>query len=58
MKSYDIEVTVEQFNAWEQGEFIQDVMPNVPAWQRELLISATCDNCWKEMFGDDDATVD
>ena len=55
---YDIPATESQIEEWESGAFIQDAMPDLPAWQRELLISATCDNCWKEMFGDDDATVD
>ena len=55
---YDIPATESQIEEWESGTFIQDAMPDLPAWQRELFISATCDNCWKEMFGDDDATVD
>lgn len=58
MKSYDIEATAEQIQAWEQGAFIQDVMPNIPAWKRELLISRTCDYCWKKMFPDDDDNYD
>ena len=37
--------------AWEDGELIQDALPNLTADQRELLISGTCDDCWKTMFG-------
>jgi len=28
------------------------------AAERELLISGTCDNCWKNMFGSDDEEDD
>ena len=56
---YDISVTEHEIQEWKlNGTFIQDAMPDVPAWQREMLISATCDNCWKEMFGDDDDVDD
>lgn len=29
---------------------IQCVLPNVPPAERELLISGTCGDCWKELF--------
>ena len=55
---YDISVTEHELKEWKQGAFIQDAMSNVPAWQREMLISGTCDKCWKEMFPDYDAVDD
>lgn len=36
------------------GGYIQDLMPTLTAGERELLISGTCDSCWKEMFGEDE----
>lgn len=46
-----IEVEEEKYNSWKNGDgFIEDIMPELPAEDRELLISGTCDNCWKEMF--------
>ena len=36
---------------WQLGKYIQDAMPYLSADERELLISQTCDKCWKEMFG-------
>jgi hypothetical protein len=37
---------------WLQGSgYIQDVLSYLSASERELLISGTCDNCWKSMFG-------
>ena len=29
---------------------IQDIFPYLTAGERELLISGTCDECWKKMF--------
>jgi len=29
---------------------IQDILPHHPVGTRELLISGTCDPCWKKMF--------
>jgi len=43
---------VTAFMAWETGEYIQDALPMLSAGQREMLISGTCDDCWKEMFGE------
>jgi len=40
---------------WQAGELIQNCMPYMSAADRELFISRTCDNCWKNLFGDDDA---
>lgn len=33
---------------------IQDIFPYLNAEERELLISHTCDECWKKMFGGDE----
>ena len=40
--------------AWEEGAFIQDAMPELSAGDREMLISQTCDDCCRMMFGDDE----
>jgi hypothetical protein len=29
---------------------IQEVLPDVPRAQRELLITGTCGDCWSELF--------
>jgi hypothetical protein len=40
-----------KYQSWHNGEaFIQDVLPELSAADRELLISRTCDNCWNKMF--------
>jgi len=46
-------IKTEDYQRWVNGEsFIQDALPYLLSWERELLLSATCDNCWQEMFGD------
>tara|TARA_R100000995_G_C3413154_1_gene90376 strand:- start:334 stop:555 length:222 start_codon:yes stop_codon:yes gene_type:complete len=42
------------YDAWHNGEFIQDVMSYLSAAQRELMISGTCDSCWQKFFPDDE----
>ena len=39
---------------WEAGELVQNVWPDMPATQRELLITGTHPACWDELFSDDD----
>jgi len=49
-----ITMPVNSFMAWQSGELIQNAMPFLSIAQREMLVSQTCDDCWKEMFGDDE----
>lgn len=38
---------------WIAGEdYIQDCLDYISASDRELLISGTCDSCWKKMWGE------
>lgn len=48
--SADPELSLSGFRAWCGGTNIQDALPEVPAPLRELLISGTCDACWRELF--------
>lgn len=51
---YTILADREDVTAWLSGSgYIQDVLGYLSPAERELLISGTCDNCWKNMFGDD-----
>ena len=47
-------VNPEDILAWQCGDYIQDVLSYLTAAERELLISQTCDNCWKSMYGEDE----
>ena len=51
---YCLEVNTEGFACWQSGELIQNALPELSAEDRELLISKTCDTCWKNLFGDDE----
>ena len=50
----EIQVDLEKFIAWQQGELIQNALPELDADQRELLISGICPKCWDEMFPSDE----
>ena len=50
-KEYKMLVDECDYNAWVDGECIQNAMPYLTADERELLISHTCGDCWTEMFG-------
>ena len=56
---YTILANREDVVRWQAGEgYIQDVLAYLSAGERELLISGTCDNCWKNMFGSDEEDDD
>ena len=46
------------YTQWIQGALIQQVLPGLSEDQRELLISRTCGECWREMFLVDDEEPD
>lgn len=51
---HELSIAPSDFASWRKGELIQDAMPYLTAEERELLISGTCDDCWSEMFGQDE----
>lgn len=46
-----IDVTKDQINKWQNGELIQNVMPNLDTWDREFLISGITKEEWENAFG-------
>jgi len=36
---------------WQGGKYIQDAMKYLSPADREMFISATCDDCWQNIFG-------
>jgi len=50
----DLTVNIEGFIAWRGGELIQTALPELDAYQRELLISGICPKCWEQMFPSDE----
>ena len=54
-KEYAIILDERDFDAWQNGDgYIQNVLGYLTAAERELLISQTCDDCWKKLYGEDD----
>tara|TARA_R110002126_G_scaffold90924_1_gene216595 strand:- start:189 stop:401 length:213 start_codon:yes stop_codon:yes gene_type:complete len=49
INSMDIAVSEEQLQAWESGELIQEVMPDLTADEREFIMTGTTANDWKEI---------
>ena len=51
----DLDITDDQLKAWEGGELIQNVMPDLTVEEREFLISGNTAEDWNKMFpeGDD-----
>ena len=53
--TYQIIADKDDIVRWQSGSgYIQDILGYLSAAERELLISGTCDNCWKNMFGSND----
>lgn len=48
---HSLMVNPEDIIRWQSGEYIQDCMGYLSSAEHELLISQTCDDCWKNMFG-------
>jgi hypothetical protein len=46
----EIPVTEEQINAWQNGELIQNAMPNISAEDREFIKTGITDEEWEEAF--------
>ena len=49
---HTIKVKSAQYEAWQNGELIQNAMPDLTPTEREQLISGLCPRCQAEMFGD------
>lgn len=45
-----LDVTEEQLQRFERGEFAQDVFPNLSAGEREFLITGTTPEEWAKIF--------
>jgi hypothetical protein len=54
---YSLLVNPKDIISWQAGKYIQDAMPYLSSAERELLISQTCDTCWKHMYGVDNDEI-
>ena len=51
----EIDVTDAQIMLWQEGVHIQDVMPNVPAEEREFIMTGITPEEWDEAFKEDES---
>ena len=49
-RTLDLDVTKEQYQLWQNGELIQDVMPHLSPEEREFLISGVTQAEWNNQF--------
>lgn len=47
-----VEVDLAKFEAWQNGELIQNAMPDLTFTEREQLISGLCPKCQMKAFGE------
>ena len=53
-RTFEVIVDQKDYLEWESGEKdIQDAMDYLEKCERELLLSQTCDDCWKCLYGED-----
>ena len=51
-EDHAVEVNLAQYEAWQNGELIQNAMPDLTPTEREQLISGLCPKCQAEVFGE------
>ena len=51
-EDHTVEVNLTQYEAWQNGELIQNAMPNLTPTEREQLISQICPKCQAKIFGE------
>jgi hypothetical protein len=50
VRTLELDITVEQFENWQNGMLIQDAMPNLTADEREFLITGLLPHEWDEFM--------
>lgn len=48
---HTVDVNEDAYYAWQDGELIQNAMPDLSPTEREQLISHLCPECQKKVFG-------
>ena len=46
----EIDITQDMISRWQNGEYIQNVMPNLTPSEREFMISGNTPEDWDKMF--------
>ena len=53
VRTRELNITQEQFGAWQNGALIQDAMPHLSISDREFLINGVTDEEWAATFGEE-----
>jgi hypothetical protein len=53
-KTHTFSLPADAYVRWQRGAFIQDCFPELPAGDRETLISGTCNDCFNKLFPAED----
>lgn len=53
-KVTELIVPARGYRLWQEGELIQNALPDLTATERETLISGLCESCQDSFFGDED----
>lgn len=48
---HTVDVDINEYLSWMEGELIQYAMPTLTATEREQLISQVCPDCQRKVFG-------
>ena len=51
-EDHAVEVDLAKFEAWQNGELIQNAMPDLTPTEREQLTSGLCPKCQVKAFGE------
>lgn len=51
-KVHTVTASVQGLRDWENGECIQNALPELSATERESLISGICPDCQRDIFGE------
>ena len=51
-EDHTVEVNLTQYEAWQNGELIQNAMPDLTPTEREQLISGFCPKYQAKIFGE------
>ena len=51
-------LSANDFNAWQNGELVQNAFPYLDANERELLVSGICSECWEKTFSTEEDEED
>jgi hypothetical protein len=53
INTMEINVTQDQINSWEDGELIQNAMPELEPAEREFIVNGITPDDWFDIFVDD-----